>query len=123
MGLAQHPIKKGAEGAVSHTDQREGDQIRERERAREARLARPGPRVAWVVGLGLTQPRLPSLCGLGGLIFSQFNLFFFFPCGSDFFFCRGCCFVIYGLINRVFKTRFSSGRHVKNDATSDVSRP
>ena len=29
----------------------------------------------------------------------------------------------YGNINRVFKTRFSSGRHMENDATSNVIRP
>ena len=84
--------------------------------AQAARLARPGAHTAWVVGLGLAQPGWSDF-------FSVQSFFFFFPCGSDFFFCRGCCFVIYGLINRVFKTRFSSGRHVKNDATSDVSRP
>ena len=49
--------------------------------------------------------------------------FFFFSFWLWFLFCWCCCFVIYGLINRVSKTWFSSGRHMKNDATSDVIRP
>ena len=61
-----------------------------------------------------------------GFFFVFVFFFFFFPFGSDFIFAGFCwcyCFVIYRFINRVFKTRFSSSRHVEYDATSDVNKP
>ena len=102
--------------------------------AARARLCEPGLR-----DLGLAWPRLcgpgrqahwPRVHrGLGGLIFSGFissssSFFFFFSLLALISFLAGAAiFFIYGLINLVFKTRFSSGRHMENDATSNVIRP
>ena len=84
-------------------DQREGDQIRERERVRSERD--PG-RTTWVA-----RPR-----------FISSSSFFFFPFWLWFLFLL-VLFSYTWTLNRVFKTRFSSGQHVENDATSDVIRP
>ena len=48
--------------------------------------------------------------------------FFFFSFWLWFLFWLVLFLYIWAL-NRVFKTRFSSGQHVENDATSDVIRP
>ena len=96
------PHRIGSDQRERESDQREGDQIRERERVRSTRsererkssrepaqAARPGARVtqaraAWGShdpgsrDLGLARPRPPGSRDLGGLIFFQFNLFFFF---------------------------------------------
>ena len=55
--------------------------------------------------------------------FLRLRLFFFFSLLALIsFFAGAAIFFIYGLINLVFKTRFSSGRHMENDATSNVIR-
>ena len=157
------------------SDQREGDQIREREKdlarprscglrhaaqvmrpgshglgratwvarpgSRESQISRglgratrlvwPGARAAWVAWpeARTTQAarltRLEVRCGVWFFLgfFFVFVFFFFFSFWLWFHFCWCCCFVIYSLINRVFKTWFSSSRHVEYDATSDVNRP
>ena len=88
-------------------------------------LSRPG-----LHDLGLAQPGSRGLRFAGGSdffwVFSSSSSFYFFIFLSFwlwFHFCWCCCFVIYSLINRVFKTWFSSSRHVEYDATSDVNRP
>ena len=144
------PHRIGSDQREKESDQREGDQIREGEKelawpashgpgraacvarpgARVARLARPRARAARLARFGLAQP------GSRGLRFATGSDFFWvFPSSSSFYFfiflsfwlwfhfCWCCCFVIYSLINRVFKTWFSSSRHVEYDATSDVNRP
>ena len=89
------------------SDQREGDQIREREIVRSERERKRSR--TWVA-----QPR----CATSSSAF----FFFFFSFWLWFLFWLVLFWYIWAL-NRVFKTRFSSGQHVENDATSDVIRP
>ena len=84
-------------------DQREGDQIREREKELDQR-GRERDRVGCATQV-------------------YFFLFiFFFPFWLWFLFLL-VLFSYTWALNRVFKTRFSSGQYVENDATSDVIRP
>ena len=95
-----------------------------RPRARQARAAwvvRPGARATQAAKLRRPGFRRGVWFFLG--FFFVFIFFFFFSFWHWFQFCWYCCFVIYRLINRVFKTRFSSSRHVEYDVTSDVNRP
>ena len=84
------------------SDQREGDQIREREIVRSERERK---RSRGLRDLGSRDPDR-----------------FFFSFWLWFLFWLVLFWYIWAL-NRVFKTRFSSGQHVENDATSDVIRP
>ena len=119
---------------------REGEKEIARPRARATQVARPGlrdpGRSACVVkprSRGVAQPRSRSLghvtqaAGLTqprscepGFISSSWSFFFSFWLWFLFLLVLFC--YIWAL-NRVFKTRFSSGRHVENDVTSDVIRP
>ena len=96
-------------------------QIREGEK--EIARARPG-RGTWgsrdpshaAQAAGLARPRS---CEPG---FISSSSFFFFPLWLWFLFLLVLFCYIWAW-NRVFKTRFSSGQHVKNDVTSDVIQP
>ena len=100
-------------------------QIREGEK--EIARARPG-RAAWVA-----QPRSrvlgPSLIWLflsllSGLPLSDLTLSFWSDPIDEVRLCLrlGRCLKFFWIINRVLKTRFSSSRHMENNATSDVIR-
>ena len=102
-------------------------QIREGEK--EIARARPG-RATW--GLGdpgratqvtpawVVRPRPPGSRNPGARLLLL--RFFFFSFWLWFLFWLVLFWYIWAL-NRVFKTRFSSGQHVENDATSDVIKP
>ena len=94
------------------------DQIRERvksERGRPDKRERERDRVgraAWVA-----RPRCATW-----VYFFFFIFFFFFSYFWLWFLFWLVLFCYIWVLNRVFKTRFSSGQHVENDATSDVIR-
>ena len=88
------------------------------EKIRPPRPCEPG-------GLDCASPRstTQAVRALGRASLSLFLLLhFFFPFWLWFLFLLVLFCYIWAW-NRVFKTRFSSGQHVKNDATSDVIRP
>ena len=102
-------------------DKRErNSQIREGEKE-IAWVARPGfaqPRSrTWVARPKLREPRSHTWVAVFFCVF-----FFFFSFWLWFLFWLVLFWYIWAL-NRVFKTRFSSGQHVENNATSDVIRP
>ena len=90
-------------------------------RSRDLGLVQPGAHAAQAAELAQPRPRDLGRANVG--LFLLLRLFFFFSFWLWFLFLLVLLFCYIWALNRVFKTRFSSGRHVKNDATSDVIRP
>ena len=117
--------------------ERESDQIRERvrlergrpdKRERKSQIREREKEIAWVARPRPREPRCATQvhdlgCATQGRDLGLFLVLrFFFSFWLWFLFLLVLFCYIWAL-NRVFKTQFSSGQHVENDATSDVIRP